>query len=37
MSGKAILPAELVPVIDVLAEDDNLGLSDGLRLLKTGE
>lgn len=37
MSGKAILPSELVPVIDVLAQDDDIGLRHGLGLFKTCE
>ena len=37
MSGKAILPAELVPVIDVLAQDNDIGLGHRLGLFKTGE
>ena len=35
MSGKAILPAELVPVIDVLTQDDDIGLRHRLGLFKT--
>ncbi len=36
-SRKAILPSELVPVIDVLAQDDDIGLRDWLGLFETGE
>jgi hypothetical protein len=37
MSGKAILPTGLIPVIDVLAEDDNVGFRYGLGFFKAGE
>ena len=30
VGGEAVVPAEVVPVVDVLAEDDDFGVLDGL-------
>ena len=37
VGGEAVMPAELVPVIDVLAEDDDVGGGDGLFVVEAGE
>jgi hypothetical protein len=37
MRGEAVVPAEVVPVVNVLAQNDDLGSCDGLALVKLGQ
>jgi hypothetical protein len=37
MGGKRIAPAELIPIVDVFAEDDDGGSGEGLFVVEFGE